>query len=347
MNFNETVDKANSNFTNAHRNKVVGMAQGSNPHFELYHAAPSLCSMKVRTVLAEKNIPYISHDLNLPVRKEMVECYLPDYVRLRLLGAPDAELARGYTGQSSVTTEGFDPCVVPTLVDHEQERVVVDSSRICTYLDEQTPEPKLVLEALAGQIAEQIALVDQAPHVASLYGAHPDHDPRPKGLKINITGVHAKKIVKLKEAREWAYDEPTLVAAYDAKIAKESSAGEFVYQAEQMRQAHKAMDAHVGALEEQLGSHNGEWVMGDRYTMADILWTTSIYRMKWLGLGSAWEGNAARPRVNAYVAKAFDRPSFRAGVIEWPGAYGPSPHIPEFAGLLALPRFMLEMKRRA
>lgn len=65
-----------------------------------------------------------------------------------------------------------------------------------SYLYGQTPEPRLVPEELADQIAEQIALVDQAPHVASLYGAHPDHDSRPKGLKVNITGVHAKKIVK-------------------------------------------------------------------------------------------------------------------------------------------------------
>ena len=346
MNFAEIVEKANSNFTNEHRNKPIGTVRGTEPRFELYHAAPSLCSMKVRTVLAEKNIPYVSHDLNLPVRKDYVECYLPDYVRMRLLGAPDAEFARGYTGQSSVTTEGFDPCVVPTLVDHEKERVVIDSSRICTYLDERSSGSKLVPDELADQINDQISLVDQAPHVASLYGAHPDHDPRPKGLKENISGVHAKKIVQLKELREQAKDEQALVEAYDAKIAKESAAGEFVFKPDEMRAAHNAMDAHVGELERQLSSHAGDWVMGDAYTMADILWTTSIYRMKWLGLGGAWEGNDARPRVNQYIDKAFERPGFRSGVPEWPGAYGPSPHVPEFSGLLALPKFILEMKRR-
>ena len=346
MNFAEIVDKANSNFANEYRNKVVGMAPGTKPRFEVYHAAPSLCSMKVRTVLAEKNIPYVSHDLNLPVRDSYVECYLPDYVRMRLLGAPDAELARGYTGQSSVTTEGFDPCVVPTLVDHEKERIVVDSSKICLYLDEQSAGPSLVPECLADPIDEQVSLVDQAPHVASLYGAHPDHDPRPKGLRDNITGVHAKKIVQLNELREQSKDEPALVAAYDAKIAKESAAGEFVFKPDEMRAAHQAMDAHVGELEKQLSAHDGDWVMGDAYTMADILWTTSIYRMKWLGLAGAWEGNDVRPRVNQYVAKAFGRPGFCSGVTEWPGAYGPSPHVPEFSGVLALPKFILEMRRR-
>ena len=346
MNFYEIVEKANSNYINEHRNKIVGKAEGTNPRFELYHAAQSLCSMKVRTVLAEKNIPYASHDLNLPVRNNYVECYLPDYVRMRLLGAPDAEFARSYTGQSSVTTEGFDPCVVPTLVDHEKERIVVDSSKICLYLDEHSAGTSLVPDNLVDQIDEQIALVDQAPHVASLYGAHPDHDPRPKGLKDNITGVHAKKVVQLSELRGKSKDEPALVEAYDAKIAKESAAGEFVFKPDEMRAAHEAMDAHVGELEKQLGSHTGNWVMGDTYTMADIPWTTSIYRMKWLGLGSAWERNDARPRVNQYVASAFDRRSFRSGVLEWPAAYGPSPHVPEFSGPLVLPKFVLEMRRR-
>ena len=56
--------------------------------------------------------------------------------------------------------------------------------------------------------------------------------------------------------------------------------------------------------------------------------------------------NDARPCVNQYVAKAFGRPGFRSGVPEWPGAYGPSPHVPEFSGMLALPKFILEMRRR-
>ncbi len=346
MNFAEKVAKANSRFTHKHRNRTVNAGVGGNPRFELYHAAPSLCSMKVRTVLAEKSVPYVSHDLNIMVRKDMPECYLPDYVRMRLLGAPEAEFAQGYTGQSSVTTEGFDPCVVPTLVDHEKEKVVVDSSRICVYLDEETSGDRLIPGNLSNEIGAQISLIDQAPHVATLYGAHPDHDPRPKGLKTNIAGVHAKKIVKLEAARDEAGDEATLVAAYDAKISKESSAADFVFSPDRMRDIHKAMFNHVGDLEAQLSTHNGEWVMGERFSMADIMWTVSIYRMKWLGLGSAWEGNSERGRVQEYVQYAFDRPSFRAGVVDWPFAYGPSPHVPEFAGIGATIRFFIELFRR-
>ncbi len=65
MNLSELVETANELFTSAYRNKVVNGKAGSKPRFERYHAAPSLCSMQVRTVLAEKQAHYRSHDLNL------------------------------------------------------------------------------------------------------------------------------------------------------------------------------------------------------------------------------------------------------------------------------------------
>ena len=64
-----------------------------------------------------------------------MENYHPDYVRLRIRGAPGREFVNGYTGRSSATTEGFDPCVVPTLVDHETDQVLIDSRFICDHID--------------------------------------------------------------------------------------------------------------------------------------------------------------------------------------------------------------------
>ncbi len=346
MNLTQLVVEANRPFTNAHRNRRIKGGAGGKPRFEIYQAAPSLCSMKVRTVLAEKRASYDSHDLNLMMREPAPECYLPGYVRLRLRGAPDARLATGYTGQSSVTTEGFDPCVVPTLVDYEAQRVIVDSARICAYIDEHTGAERLIPEQLSGAIEEQIAIVDQAPHVAVLYGAHPDGDVRPKGLSKRIEGVHAKKIAALEAMKAAAGDDAELAAAYDAKIAKEANAGDFMRDPERMRAAHAQMDEHVGKLERQLASHGGPWALGEIFTMADVMWSVSLFRMQWLGLGKAWEGNASRSGVQAYTARAFARPAFRSGVVDWPCAYAPSPHVKEFSGFGATLRFALGMMRR-
>ena len=351
--FEQIVASANRALAHPRRDSVVGMDSASatgGPRFELYHSAPSLCSFKVRTVSFERGIPFRSHDMNImPAGSSIPENYRPEYVGLRLQGAPNAKLVDGYTGVSSVATEGFDPCVVPTLVDHEKQQAVVDSARICEYLDrEWTEGDRLMPEELAHAVSAQVDLVDRAPHVAVLYGAHPDGDNRPKGLAVNIKDIHAKKIAAVEammgEAEKQNAEET--LAAYRAKITKESSANQFVYDAPSMRAAHKGMAEHVEALEAQLEDSGGPWALGSRYTMADIMWTNSLYRLKWLGLGPLWEGRSDRSRVAEYTERAFARPSFRRAVIEWPFAYSPSPHVKEFSGPVAAAKFFWQMLRR-
>ena len=342
------VAAANGPLRSPLRNGLVGGLASGRPRFELYHAAPSLCSHKVRALMAEKGVPYLSHDLNLiPLGKAVPENYRPGYVRLRLQGAPGAQLVTGYTGRSSVCTEGFDPCVVPTLVDHEKAQVVVDSANICKYLDQEAGAgAQLIPEELAEQVAVQVDQIDQAPHVAVLYGAHPDGDDRPPSLAKNIKDVHGRKIRTLKRMMTEAPDDAEVQAAYESKIAKESSAHHFVYDAASMRNAHAEMHSHVEVLERQLQTHDGPWVLGAAYTLADILWTCSLFRLKWLGLGRIWQAGNARPRVAEYAERAFQRPSFQAGVLKWPVAYPPSPHVPEFSSLAAAGRFVRSMVRR-
>src|SRR5271155_1059544 len=97
---------ANAGLKDPRRSFNVRAGIGQKPRFELYHASISLCSQKVRAVLAEKMAPFVSHDMNIISLKapsgEVIaaENYHPDYVRLRLhggkkLGRP---LVSGYTG---------------------------------------------------------------------------------------------------------------------------------------------------------------------------------------------------------------------------------------------------------
>lgn len=80
---------------------------------ELYNAAHSTCSQKVRICLAEKNLDWTDHLLDLG-KKDQLD---PGYLKLNPNG------------------------VVPTLV--HDGAVIIDSSAICEYLDEVFPEPKL------------------------------------------------------------------------------------------------------------------------------------------------------------------------------------------------------------
>ena len=82
--------KASADLTSKYRNRIIAPTRKGRktpPRFELFHAAPSVCSHKVRMVLAEKRIPYLSHDMNLPgAARGVPDNYRPSYVRLRLLG---------------------------------------------------------------------------------------------------------------------------------------------------------------------------------------------------------------------------------------------------------------------
>jgi hypothetical protein len=63
--------------------------------------------------------------------EKIPENYKPDYVRMRLLGKPEG---KALVGTDDHDTKGFDPAVVPTLIDLKTKRVVADSVNICKYI---------------------------------------------------------------------------------------------------------------------------------------------------------------------------------------------------------------------
>ena len=78
----------------------------------------------------------------------------------------------------------------------------------------------------------------------------------------------------------------------------------------------------VAGLEERLADRR-EWVCGGTFTMADLFWAVSLFRMKWLGMDFVWEGQHAlntseKPYVRAYGVRLFARPAFREAIIDWP-----------------------------
>lgn len=317
----EFVKKANAGLTDPARNTIEG--NDPNPRFELYHMTNSLCSHKVRTTLAAKNAGYAAHDMLFPT-----ENYAPDYVRLRLKGGEQLTQVSSYTGRSSTTTEGFDPCVVPTLVDRDARCVVIDSEAICIYIDEVLAGPDLVPADINSEVLHQLDIVDGTPHVAILYGTHPGNDVRPKHLRERMAGIHAKKCDRLEKLIEEIKGDAALEEAYRNKIAKESAAAKFIASPANMQHALEEMAEIVKQLDADLTNNNSDWICGDRYTLADICWSVSLFRLKWLGLGTLWNDDEAVnfSAVDQYANRLFVEPCFRQAVIEYPGM-PPSPYL--------------------
>ena len=333
--FISLVEAANKELTDPERNRVFQGGDSRNPRFELYHAGLSICSQKVRTVLAEKGAAYLSHEMVILNSKGIysegltpAENYRPGYVRLRMHGgkALNKNYADKHTGRSSVDSEGFDPCVVPTLVDHELSVVVVDSKRICEHLDRETGESGPLMpedEAAARAVMEQVAVVDSTPHPAMLYGFHPDDDQRPDFIKHVMSDVYDLKVEALEALIEQNSADAGLVAAYRSKIAKEL-AGKKLAREDSVQYAVRAeMKDIIGNLDRQLAATAEPWVCGSEFTLADVVWGVSLYRLHWLGLAYLWND---LPRVREYTVQVYNRPSIREAVINYPSPMPPSPH---------------------
>ncbi len=145
---------------------VIGDS-GADPRFELFHAANSICSQKVRTVLAHHEIGDRSHTMNIFAG----QTYFPSHVRLRMMGCRHLglPLVTTHTGSTSVSRGGCDPAVVPTLVDWQAGEVLVDSKRICNYLDSLVDEPRrLRPDRLVAAIDAEIDVIDHLPNYQML-----------------------------------------------------------------------------------------------------------------------------------------------------------------------------------
>ena len=286
------------------------------PRFELFNAASSLCSQKVRTVLHEKALSYRSNDmliLSAMGSEGLIpaEHYSPAYIRLRLVAARELnrEFVSGYSGRTSVETEGFDPCVVPLLVDYEAGRVIADSQRICIYLDGVSRTPlQLVPDAPAAraEVMRQVGIVDRIPNGALLYGFHPDADLRPEVLKASMQTVYDYKVMALERLVADNAGEPELVAAYRAKIAKESGGKKVCHDAAFQRAARQKTGQLLSDLERDLAAGSFGCTRGHSFSLADVLWGVNLVRLNYLGLASMWD---ALPHVTRYFDVLARRPS--------------------------------------
>lgn len=298
--------------------EIVGISESGTPRFELFHAPNSICSQKVRAVLAHHNIPYRSHQLNIFEG----QTYLPANVRLRLMGciALGGGLVTEHTGSTSVSMGGCDPAVVPTLVDWETGQVLVDSKRICFYIDQTAADGAALRPAhLQNAIDAEVDFVDNMPNYQMLAGKPPGEDYRPESRRnSNGVGFAMSKVERCDHYLAQFADDADLVRGYSAKRSKELNAAQQLFTPEAMRAAYDKAEAGCNHLENKLKSGN-DWVVGDNVTMADLYWGVELLRMKNMAVESFW-ANGAKPAVAAFVDKVESIPAIRASVIEWPGA---------------------------
>lgn len=198
--------------------------------------------------------------------------------------------------------------VVPTLVDGDA--VIIDSSVICEYLDERYPEPALAPADVVerAHMRQWMRYFEEVPTAAIrvpsfnrafLYRFDGLDQARFEAEQMNVRKVRKELFQRM--------GKPTGFSAADIDRSLEE------------------LDATCARMDAALAA--GPWLMGEQFTLADVIVIPSIDRMNDLGLARVWEGKY--PNVGDWYARFQARPSFQA-------TYYPGSRVSEFLDLRPL-----------
>ena len=181
--------------------------------------------------------------------------------------------------------------LVPTLIDNGV--VHIESNDIIDYLDETYPEPSLR------------AADDEDGMLAWLRLAASIHVP---AVKPYVYATKMQKKLKKTAEEQKKYDELQTdeeLREFHARHAGASAFGE-----EDVARARETLEACFAKLEDALAE--GEWIMGGRYTLADISWIPVHFVLD--GCGYPFENY---PNVARWAAAHRDRESYQDGILKW------------------------------
>ena len=259
------------------------------PHeapWELYHNSFSLCSKKTRICLAELGIEYRGHHIDL------IETGSYENVSRRYLEVNPAAL-------------------VPLLV-HDGHPIYESHEQI-VHAAAHAPRP----HALTPEDPEQRALVDEWVHKTSLIdgGVDATVGNAVPGLTLPIfatmiAGVPVHRILFGLLFHRFRI-RPLMFLAMKALGARRLPGMKGLVRF--VRVSRAAMHRHLDDLEQALATSGGPWILGERFSLADVGMMAILDRLRevdWLDTFLT----AGRPRVAAYWKALQDRPSYAAAI---------------------------------
>lgn len=186
--------------------------------------------------------------------------------------------------------------LVPTLV--HDGAVILDSSVIMEYLDEIFPDPSMVPAdpVPRAHMRKWLRYMEEVPTPSIRYPSFQKYLIR---SFAHLDDEAMEEQAKRRPLRTDFYRRMGTDGFTDAEI----------------RTALDNLQQSVDRVDAALEAHGGEWIMGERLTIADACYLPTIDRMDDLGLATQW---AERPRLAAWYERIKARPAFTAAF--YPGA---------------------------
>jgi glutathione S-transferase len=228
---------------------------------ELYHNNISVCAQKVRVVLAEKNLPWTNHHLSLARGEQLT----PEFKAMNPRG------------------------VVPVLV--HDGNVIVESSVICSYLDESFPDPPLMPKSPMERAIMRLwcKLPDDILHMAC--------------ATVSFAICFGQQLKKQMGA---GLEERLMKMPDPARRDRQRALIEKGIETPFFRDHIKVFEKTFGEMEAQL--RKTQWLASEIFTLADIEITPYVERIDRLGLAGMWDN---RPKLADWFKRIKARPSFK------------------------------------
>ncbi len=264
------------------------------PHsepFELYHNALSLCSMKVRVCLAELGITYRSHHIDL-IETGSYENTTPAFTRINPGMTVPVLVHDGH----------------PIFESHEQIRYAA------RYVHKQGGSNTLLPSE-----PHQLVLMEQWIENSSLTEdpLANSHISAGNAVPGQTLPLFATMIEDIPYRRIFA----GLIRHFDKRrpmmfaVMKFSGLNTLVKVTplnEAFRRSRADMHKHLDALEAQLTSHAGSWIVGNAFTLADVSWLVIFERLAQTDALDTFI--ADRAACAEYWAALRERPSYKAAI---------------------------------
>ncbi|MCS5636396.1 MAG: glutathione S-transferase family protein [Myxococcota bacterium] len=260
--------------------------------FELYHNAFSLCSKKVRICLAELGIDHASHHIDL------IETGSYENLSRRFIAVNPQ-------------------CTVPVLV-HRGHPVYESHEQIRYAADHAGEQAEPLVPEDSALAAEMQVWVDRA----SLTGDDPMAEIRESagncvpGLTVPLFCAMIAEIPFSKICLGFLFHRNRVrpMMFFAMKLAGLKGLSKLKPAAKAIRSSIREMNVHLDALESKLDESGGPWILGERFSLADVSWVVIFDRMREADCADLFLGGDLHPRVTAYRDRLFARSSYAKGI---------------------------------
>ena len=193
--------------------------------------------------------------------------------------------------------------VVPTLI--HDDLVIPDSTVIIEYLDQIEPETS-------------VHPTDPWEHAQARYWTKAvDEDLHPACGAVTFVCSHRHTVLKnlgTEGVKEFLASTPPISVTSNWKSQKDAFT-RYGFEAPGAEEKVRLYDTYLHKMEDALAD-GSDWLVGNRFSIADIAMTPYVNRLAMMSMRGLWEGGRL-PNVEQWFARIEARPNFKKCLIDW------------------------------